>query len=332
MVEERVDVFAPRIGCGRQSDSCGQQVFRAQARLHAAKARETLDQETGADEEHEREGHFHDHEAVAQFRFPFPATSAARAGFQCRVQIELRRLPRREKPKDDAGAQRNQKCEPKHNPVELDGRGPGNVLRNRGDQRFGSPLRDQQTQQTAQAGEEKALGQKLSNDAATACTHGRTHRNLLSANRSAREEKVRDVGIRDQEHANDCAKQDVKPGPHIADQFLAQRPGGEARMCVLLRVLFFQRGGDGGEIGLRLLDRDTRLQTRHSLEHVIAALLGIGRILRDRDVEIGRVGSNRELKTRRQYTDHGVRLAIHRDRPPERAPVPAELPFATFRG
>ncbi len=128
--------------------------------------------------------------------------------------------------------------------------------------------------ETAEAGEEQALGQKLSNDAAAACAHRGAHGNLLSANRSAREEKVRHVGIRDQEHANDCAKQNVKAGPNIADQFLAQRPGGEAHMGVLLRVLFFQRGGDGAEIGLRLFDRDTRLQTRHSLEHVIAALLG----------------------------------------------------------
>ena len=93
-------------------------------------------------------------------------------------------------------------------------------------------------ERAAQPGKQKALGQELPDDAAAAGAHRGAQCDFLSAGRSAREEKIRDVGVRDQQHADDRAKQDIQRGAHIADHVFTQRFGGDAEVGVRLRILF----------------------------------------------------------------------------------------------
>ena len=136
----------------------------------------------------------------------------------------------------------------------------------------------------------------------------------------ARQHEIGDVRIRDQQQAGDRAEQNVERGPDIAHDFIAQRLQGGAELCVGLRILFFQGASERPQLGIRLRDRNARLQPRNSEQAVASALLRVGRapigsrrILGVRDVHLDRVGLDRELETFRHHADHRVRTAIQHE-------------------
>src|ERR1051326_4793091 len=67
----------------------------------------------------------------------------------------------------------------------------------------------------ANSGEQHAFGQQLPDDADAAGAHGRAQGDFFPARRGAGEKKVRDVGVRDEQHTNDGAEKDVERNPHI---------------------------------------------------------------------------------------------------------------------
>ena len=244
----------------------------------------------------------------------------------------MRCLPGGDESENDTGGERDEQGETEDRGVELNRADARNVLRDGLDQSFGSPLREKQPEPAAQTGEEHALGQELPDDAHAAGAHRGAQRDFLSASRGAREQKVRDVGVRNQQHADDRAEQDIQGGADVADHVFPQRPGSHAKKRVRLRILFRQTGGDGRQISLRLRDRDARFQSRDGFEAVTAALLGlglravrVGRVLRDRHVEIDRVSLDGELKTGGHHTDHGVRAPVERHRFAEHVWITAKM-------
>src|SRR5947209_183048 len=149
LIEECDDVFVFRIGGARQRDARGEEPLGAQAWLDAAESRETLDQKSGRDQQDHSERDFGHDESIANAAFVFPTAANPGAGLERAVEIDVRRLPRGDKAKDNTGRERDEQSEYEHGSVELDVADARNILRHGLDQGFGSPLREKQSEDAA---------------------------------------------------------------------------------------------------------------------------------------------------------------------------------------
>ena len=145
--------------------------------------------------------------------------------------------------------------------IELDAADARDVLRHRFDERFGAQLGEEQPQQSAESRKQRLsvsncrmMRRRLAPIAARSA--------ISSAGGGAREEKICHVGIRDQQHADDRAEEDVQRGAHIADHVFPQRLGADSKMGIRIRVLLFHGGGNGLQIRLRLRDGNPGFQPR----------------------------------------------------------------------
>ncbi len=161
--------------------------------------------------------------------FHLAAASGAAARFKRAVEIDVGSLPGRDQAENNARGQRDEEREDEHRGVQLDRADARNVLRHGPNERFSSPLGEEQAKRAAQPREQNTFRQQLPNDASAAGTHRGTQRDLFSASRRASEKEIRDVGVRDQENTNDRAEKNIKRGAHISDQFFAQRLGEDAK-------------------------------------------------------------------------------------------------------
>ena len=253
--------------------------------------------------------------------FSFRTTGAASPGFQGRVQIDVRRLPGWDETEDDAGGERQEKSEGENRSIEFDLADARNVLGHGRNQRFGPPLREEQSEQPADGREEHTLRQQLADNPEPAGAQGAPQRNFFSAHRRAGQHQIRHIRVRNQEQARDRAEQNVERGPDIADDLIAQRLKRRAEPGVRLRIFFLESAGDRAHLRIRLRGRDAWLQARDPLEGMTAALLRLGRasirsrcVLGERNVHLDRVRLDRELESLRHHSDDGVGTTIqHQD-------------------
>ena len=94
-IEESDDLFAVRISVPRQANPRGKKTFVAQASWDVAEMGETLDQQTGADQQDKRDRHFRHNERVAENALLVAAAADAR--LKCGVEINARSLPGRDR-------------------------------------------------------------------------------------------------------------------------------------------------------------------------------------------------------------------------------------------
>jgi hypothetical protein len=82
----------------------------------------------------------------------------------------------------------------------------------------------------------------------------------------AREQQVADVDARDGQHEPDRAQQHPQNRPDIADQPLLERDDRRAVAPVGIGVSFGQPPHDAVQVGLRLLNRDARLEPADAVQ------------------------------------------------------------------
>ena len=166
----------------------------------------------------------------------------------------MRCLPGGNEAKDDARRQGEDHGESQDRAVEFDLAHARNVLRHRGHECVGPPLRDKEPEQPAHRREEDALRKQLPDDAAPARPERAAQCDFLPTHRCARQHQVGDVRVRDQKQAGDRAEQNVEPSPNIAHEFVPEglQPGTELR--IRFRVFFLERRGDRLQLGIRLDD------------------------------------------------------------------------------
>ena len=305
----------------RQTDLRGEQTIGAHAGINAAKPGESLDQETGANQQDQRERYFGHDQRVADPTFPLRPAGAARARFQSSIEIDVRRLPGGDKAENDSGREGKKKRECEDCAVQLSRADPWNISGHDGHQRVGPPFRNEQSQSAAQSGKKQTLGQELANDSNAARAERTAERDFLSAPRGARQHEIGDVRIGDEQQAGDRAKQNIKRGPNVAHQFIAQRLRSGAPLCIRFRILFLQGRGDRAQLGVCLRDGHARFQARNPQQAVASTLLRVGRtsirrrrVFRVRKVHLNRIGLDRELESFRHHPDHGVGAAVqHQD-------------------
>jgi hypothetical protein len=127
--------------------------------------------------------------------------------------------------------------------------------------------------QTANS-EKKALGKELANYALASGAKRGTNGNFAGARRGACQQQIRDVDTGDQEHKPNSDHHDKQCRTNGVGQLLLLGGSMCAEIFVGVGILFGQRGGDDIQVGLRLGDRDTRLQTRDNSQEMRSALGG----------------------------------------------------------
>src|SRR5439155_6319607 len=125
---------------------------------------------------------------------------------------------------------------------------------------------DHQTQQTAQEAEHNAFCENLANQSSATCAHRESDCDLLSPCRRARQQQVRHIRTRDQQHdshyrqqhgateQDGCASRAAVTKDQLSDWLY----GGGARL-IRFRILSRQCRRDGRDIGLCPRKTDARL-------------------------------------------------------------------------
>ena len=253
-----------------------QQVLLVEAEFHGAQVRERVDEQTGGDDQQQRNGDLRHHQDAAEAKAEAePARShVSRTGpdfLQCRREIHFGGLQRGGKAEDDAGGDRQREREAQHGPVQTgaqDGLSVA-IAEQQGDE-ANAAERDEQPERAAAEGQQHALRQQLPDDAHPSRAHAQADRHLAAAGGSAGEQQVGDVGAGNGENQADHGHQDEQRFGVLAAQGVDagsaffQPELGQARalfglryraLCILAELT--------GELGLRLLQADARLQAAH---------------------------------------------------------------------
>lgn len=104
------------------------------------------------------------------------------------------------------------------------------------DQQAGSPFGEQNAERRADTRQEKAFGEQLTNQMATAATDGHADRDFALAGRSARKQEIRYVGTSDQQHHADDGHQNEQ-GLSVFPAQIGDAIGGGLRIEGPLQVL-----------------------------------------------------------------------------------------------
>ena len=124
--------------------------------------------------------------------------------------------------------------------------------------------------------EQRAFGQQLPHEPLPARAERGADGDFLLARRRAREQQVRDVGARDEQHERHRAQHHEHRAAHVADDRFDERHDVDREGPVAL-VLLANPRGDGGDVRVRLRHRHARLQARHEVVVLVAAAIhGIG--------------------------------------------------------
>ena len=151
--------------------------------------------------------------------------------------------------------------------------------------------------------QQRALGQQLHDQPAAPGAERQADGDLLLPRRRARQQQVRDVGARDQQHQADDRHQQAAGLDDVVaeagvDRRLRQRHQRDAAALVLVRVFLFELARDRLQVGFGLLHRDARLQPAGHVEHEPAPVVRLGQ-LAEEAVRRLRVGHVRHPQRRR---------------------------------
>ena len=181
---------------------------------------------------------------------------------------------------------------------------------------------DAEADDAAGGGEQQALDQQLPHDAPARRAHRVAHRDLARPCRRARQQQVRHVGARDQQHEADRAHQGQE---HDADRagveaFVERLDDADGELLVAGRMGRGQALDDAVELGLRLRRGDAVFQAR---EHREVANVAAADLVRQRDRRYPELGVGRELDAGRHHADDRPRLAVDADGQAEHAAIAA---------
>ena len=175
-------------------------VVHVYPQLHAGDVHEALHEQPSRDEEGGRQG-----DLRRDQRGPEPGRGArardlSRVGADGRHQLGARTVPGREHAKENPGRDGERGREQQHRRLERELQSALRVGREQSGDSVEGPLGDDQAGQPAQRGEENRLREQLRRQLKAAGAQGQAHAHLHGAPRSPREEEIRDVGARDEEH------------------------------------------------------------------------------------------------------------------------------------
>ena len=184
-------------------------------------------------------------------------------------------------------------------------------------QQVDAPDGEEDSQRASHQAQQQAFAENLRDQTAAPRAQCRANRHFLAPAGDARQQQAGHVDAGQQQQKSHRAQQQQQRGPDVFEQRLFHPHHGNipTRQPGRLRI---DAARDGAQLGLRLGDRDARLQARDDAEIVVHAVLGAQ--LRDRPRHV-KVAGQRMPEIRSEHADHGVRLAVHDERPADDARV-----------
>ena len=281
--------------------------------IHPRQPIEAARRETGAGQQHQRERDLRRDQHAAETAPPARGSAVAAHVFQEDGEVGTRRHDRRGETEDEPRDERQPETEEQNADVHLHGAGARQIGGRDGHQRPDAPRAEQQPGGAAGQREHHAFRQQLAHQAPAPGAEGGAHRDFARSRRRAREQQVRDVDARDQQHEADRAEQDperplIGLRHRVQQRLHADRIAGDPRGKAAGDVLL-----DPIEVLLRLRDRHTVAQPGHGADVVRAALVvGVG-LLRERERH-PQLGVVRKVESRGHHAGDFIALAFQRDR------------------
>ena len=197
--------------------------------------------------------------------------------------------------------------EREHPPVDGDLIEPWRFGRRERDECRKGPGREREAGGASRETDEKTLGERLADEMRAAGPEREACGELEPTSGGVREQKIRDVGAADEEHARGGAEQKPQLRPHRGRLRLEQR--GQSRIprsLLALGYLTASCGRDDVELRLCVRDRAARREPANGAEHPGAPLLGIGRL----GQPAVRVPAFRDLREREVLPHHADDLDV----------------------
>src|SRR6185295_13838983 len=165
--------------------------------------------------------------------------------------------------------------------------------------------------------EQYALGEQLSAYSQPACAECTANRHLLLPRDRSRKQEIGEIRARNQQHKPDGAQQNPQERVYIFHRivFDVDDARDHLHLAVDIRILLVHGFGDRIDIGLGLLNRDSRFQAaNHAVLKVTSTNLLLLVSEGQRNPQLGGFGKRRprvrKLKSRRHHTDNRERLVV----------------------
>jgi len=197
-----------------------EQPRRVEARRDREQPLEAPEQQSGADEQHERKRHLRDDERAADA--PVSAGRVSRAMLQVLMRIAARRLQRRHQPASQTDQRRDAPSESEHGAIDADCAGARQARWAERHERAHAEHRHGHADAAAHGGEEQVLGEQLPDEPTAAGAERGTQRELGAPVDTAGEQQVRHVHACDDEHQADRAEDDEERRLDAASEVVVQ--------------------------------------------------------------------------------------------------------------
>ena len=326
---------APRhvilIGRRRERQVDDQQIAGVETRRHRRQRGETAQQETRANQQHQRQPDLRHDQRAAKL----PVTHAARRAaapvlVERFAKVDACSLQRGHEAKDDAGNHRQDHREHRDGPFHANQLGAWQAGHcGTGEQRH-APRRDQQANAGADARQHHALDNQLADEAPASGAHRGADGHLLLAAHGPRQQQVGHVGAGDEQHQRDRAQQQEQRRPHVLHHLILERRHHGAHVAIRFGELLLECERDALQLGTRRLQRHVGSEARDRKDpRVPAAILGQCRHPRaEGHVEVGGL---EQFEARRQHADDGVRLVVEQQALSQRAALRIATPRKSIR-
>ncbi len=250
LAEEGGLLLRLRVAAGRQEEIAADHALGVETLVDGEQPVEAAQEQAGADEQGERERHLGHDERAAQALAGRPAGGPARAFFHHLGQVRPRGAQRREEAEEQPREEGQGQRETQDLRIDRGLGEPRHAARaERAQTRHAGPGHEH-TAAAANERQQQALDQQLPHEAPARRAERRPDGDLPPPHRRAREQQVRHVGARDEEHHGHGAGEGDEEGPRIADHEALQ--GEETDVLVRPHGLLQPASeGHGPLLGLR---------------------------------------------------------------------------------
>ncbi len=206
-----------------------------------------------------------------------PATARAALLLQRFAQIDARDLQRRRKSEQQAGRRRDAQGECQHPPIDAAFGKTRNVAWRERHQGVRAPLGEEQAGRAGHHSQHQAFGDQLAHDAAAAGAYRGANGDLPRTRSGPREQQIRYIRARDQQHQRHRSQQQVECQPDIADHVVAHAGHGHRLAGIAIRILPLETRADRRHLGLRLPLQVSRIDLNDALKQGAARAVAGGR-------------------------------------------------------
>ncbi len=227
----------------------------------------------------------------------------------------------------DHNGNRNSRAE--HGPIHLDVRSPGQRLDEEQPHQVEQARSEQSARGRAKKRKKHAFGKQLAEQAGTPSADRGAHGHFALAFDAARQQKAGDIHAADGEHREHRGQERPQRAFALADDALRQQLQMDGAAPIGVGVCAAHVGEHMLQVGLRLLERDTILDSCHGAHPMTSAVLHPGMVNETRSIDkVAR--AQRKTEPRGHDSDNGVRQAIQFDGLVQYLAVSAEVLLPHF--